>query len=80
MGTVGLLGAQLEKLDDDFRFLLDTFASRLAAIGESELARLLERAFVEPAAPDQRLPARGGASPVVSNPDEHSWHPIVAPH
>ncbi len=54
-----LLEVELEKWDQDFRFLLGCFQASLANIGEEELAALAGRAFSEPPAAGERLPPRG---------------------
>src|ERR1019366_2687355 len=54
-----LLEVELEKWDQDFRFLLGCFQAALTRIREGELARLVEQAFSVPPDPGERLPARG---------------------
>ena len=55
----GLLDIELEKWDQDFRFLLGCFQASLANIGENELAALVGHAFSEPPSAGDRLPPRG---------------------
>jgi phosphoenolpyruvate carboxylase len=54
-----LLPVELQKWDQDFRFLLERFRSALAGIGEAALAGLLEQAFADVPSNGQRLPQRG---------------------
>jgi hypothetical protein len=54
-----LLEVELEKWDQDFRFLLGCFEACLTRIREGELARLVEQAFSIPPEEGARLPARG---------------------
>ena len=53
------LEVELEKWDQDFRFLLGCFQASLTAIREDQLAALVEHAFSSPAADGERLPTRG---------------------
>jgi len=53
------LEVELEKWDQDFRFLLGCFQASLTAIREGRLAALVEHAFSSPAAEGERLPPRG---------------------
>lgn len=53
------LDVELEKWDQDFRFLLGCFQASLTAIREDQLATLVEHAFFSPAAEGERLPPRG---------------------
>lgn len=54
-----LLEVELEKWDQDFRFLLGCFQASLTRIREGELARLVEQAFSIPPEEGARLPTRG---------------------
>jgi phosphoenolpyruvate carboxylase len=54
-----LLEVELEKWDQDFRFLLGCFQAALTRIREGQLAGLVEQAFSVPPDPGERLPARG---------------------
>jgi len=56
---IGLLEVELEKWEQDFRFLLGCFQASLTRIREDELARLVEQAFSIPPEEGARLPARG---------------------
>jgi phosphoenolpyruvate carboxylase len=60
MGPGGdLLPVELQKWDQDFRFLLERFSSALAGIGEDDLAALVEQAFADVPSDGERLPPRG---------------------
>jgi phosphoenolpyruvate carboxylase len=54
-----LLEVELEKWDQDFRFLLGCFQAALTRIREGELAQLVEQAFSVPPEEGARLPERG---------------------
>jgi phosphoenolpyruvate carboxylase len=54
-----LLEVELEKWDQDFRFLLGCFQASLTRIREGELSRLAGQAFSIPPQEGERLPARG---------------------
>ena len=54
-----LLEVELEKWDQDFRFLLGCFRAALTRIREDQLATLVEQAFTIPPEEGARLPARG---------------------
>jgi len=54
-----LLEVELEKWDQDFRFLLGCFRSALTRIREDQLARFVEQAFSIPPEEGERLPERG---------------------
>ena len=54
-----LLEVELEKWDQDFRFLLGRFRAALTRIREDELAGLVEQAFTIPPQAGARLPRRG---------------------
>jgi len=54
-----LLEVELDKWDQDFRFLLGCFQAALTRIREDELARLVEQAFSIPPEEGARLPQRG---------------------
>ena len=54
-----LLEVELEKWDQDFRFLLGCFRAALTRIREDQLARLVEQAFSIPPEEGARLPERG---------------------
>jgi phosphoenolpyruvate carboxylase len=54
-----VLDLELRKWDDDFHFLLGCFESCLLAIGESELAGLVQRAFSDFSIDGERLVPKG---------------------
>jgi phosphoenolpyruvate carboxylase len=54
-----LLDAELEKWDNDFRFLLGCFQTVLGRIGENRLATLLGDVFSNDSQPSAELPPRG---------------------